>query len=263
MSFNCTFNQRRNLTKIVVAFAIVYITGCFTTSYDVTTDKQNIFFYSTEKEIEIGRSVSKQIAKQLEFSNNPKDLKRVRNIGEKIASVCDRQELEYYFYVIDEDVKNAFSIPGGYVYIYKGLMDILNDDELAFVIAHEIGHIVSRHSIKRMQAQMGMNLLLLASTQVKSDSDFDAGVYLALGQITAAYSREDEFTADGLAGKYLGFTEYNPASGIEVFEKLYQEGKKEPLRPIAYFRTHPFADQRIRKIKESLGIPLDVKDYIN
>ncbi|MDP2922633.1 MAG: M48 family metalloprotease [Candidatus Omnitrophota bacterium] len=224
-------------------------------------------FYSTEKEVALGQNIAKEVAKQFKISNSPYDIERVNKVGRRIADICDRKEIAYYFYVIEADEKgesqkNAISLPGGYVYIFKGLLDELSDDELAFVLAHEIGHVVSRHVIKKLQAAMGYNLLIVASGAVSRDPQFTQGLSYALAQIMAAYSREDEFNADELAVKYAQICKYNPKAGIEVLEKLYKENKKE-LRPISYFRTHPYTAQRIRHIKEVLRLPLGVADYIN
>jgi len=250
-------------------YAILYIfililSGCISTEYTVATHKQDIFFYSTEKEVAIGRNIAKQIASEFKISKDPKEVERVNRIGSRIAAVCDRKDIHYYFYVIDnKDEYNAFSIPGGYVYIYKKLIDSLNDDELAFVLAHEIGHIVARHAIKRLQAAMGMNLLMIASTQANAEPGFQEGLYFALANITMAYSRDDEFTADELGTKYIKLAGFKPDSGIEVLNKLYNNQKKQPLREYSYFRTHPYVAQRITHIKEYMGLPLNVNDYIN
>lgn len=242
--------------------SVFCFSGCVTTEYNVATHKQDIFFYSTEKEVAIGQNIARQVAAEYKISTNPYDISRVTQIGEKVVAVCARREINYYFYVIEEDEKNAFSVPGGYVYVYKGLLDLLNDDELAFVLAHEVGHIVSRHSIKRLQSAMGCNLLLIASIGFPSDAQFSRGLQFALAQIMAGYSREDEFTADELAVQYVKESGLKPAAGIDVLEKLYQENKKK-LQPISYFRTHPFTAQRIKHIKETLHLPIDVNDYIN
>jgi len=248
---------------VLLSFVVFSNSGCVSTEYNTGTHRQDIMFYSSSKEITLGQNISRQIAKQFKISSNPSDIERVNRIGQKIAAVCDRRELHYYFYIINEDTKNAFSIPGGYVYIYKGLLDMFNtDDELAFVLAHEIGHIVCRHSIKKLQASLGYNLLILASTQAKAGPDFTRGLSFALAQIFTAYSRQDEFAADSLAVKYTKEAGFNPKAGIKVMEKLYKEEKKSE-RPLSYFRTHPYAAQRIRNIKEHLRIPLSADDYIN
>lgn len=244
-----------------------FLQACITSEYNVGTGKQDIYLYSTEREITMGCKIAKQITQEFRISNNPYDIERVNAIGQKIAKVCDRGELNYYFYIIDTDKEgegsvNAFCIPGGYIYIFKGLLDMLNDDELAFVLAHETGHIVSRHHIKQLQAAMGYNLVMAASAGAKADPEFTSGLSFALAQILTAYSREDEFKADELAIKYCKSAGFNPQAGLEVLEKLYEEDKKN-IRTISYFRTHPYPAQRIRNIREALHVPLEPEDYIN
>lgn len=262
------FLRLRSGFPLVAAICYLFINGCVSTEYNVGTHRQDIIFYSTEKEIAMGQAISKEVSKQMKISNNPSDIERVNRIGKKIVEVCDRKEISYYFYVItgdekgDTEDKNAFSVPGGYIYIFKPLLDDLNDDELAFVLAHEVGHVVSRHVIKKLQAAMGYNLLVLASGAASHDGQFMQGVSFALAQIMAAYSREDEFNADEIAVKYTKQIGFNPKAGIDVMEKLYKENKKK-LNEISYFRTHPYTAQRIAHIKETLHLPLDVADYIN
>lgn len=261
--WSLVFGFRRRRTSFWLVWSLVYLSGCISTEYSVATHKRDIFLYSTEKEIGLGQNMAKRLAEQYKISADPSDIERVKRIGEAVAAVCDRKEIRYYFYVIDdEEEKNAFSIPGGHVYIYNGLLDLLDDDELAFVLAHEVSHIVCRHGIKRLQAALGYNLLMLASRAVPADAQFSQGLNFALSQIMVAYSREDEFAADELAVKYLAAARFNPQAGIEVLETLYQEGKKE-VRPLSYFRTHPFTAPRIRHIKQTLRLPIDVDDYIN
>ena len=252
-------------------WSIVYsllFSGCVTTEYNVGTGKQDVYFYSTESEVTMGRNIAKKISQEFKISNSPDDIQRVNEIANKIVEVLDRKELSYYFYIIEEDQDgkpqvNAFSLPGGYLYIFRGLVDILdNDDQLSFILAHEVGHIVSRHHMKRLQAAMGYNLLTIASAASKTSPEFTSGLSFALAQVLTGYSREDEFNADELAAKYCKLAGFDPTAGIEVLEKLYKESKKT-IRPLSYFRTHPYPAQRIRHIKETLQLPLGVDDYIN
>ena len=261
------FPYKTIILSLLSTFYSLLLCGCITSEYNVATHTQDLIFFSTEREITMGKNISKQIAKEFTLSNNPYDIERMERIAKKLIEVIDRRELNYYFYIIEEDDQkekqiNAFSVPGGYVYIYKDLFDLLNDDELAFVLAHEVGHIVSRHHIKRLQAAMGYNFLVVVSTKVPADAQFARGVSFALAQIMMAYSREDELNADELAVKYCSSAGFNPLSGIEVMNKLYQVGKKK-IRPLSYFRSHPYHSHRVRRIKEVLRLPLAVDDYIN
>ncbi|MFH1772467.1 MAG: M48 family metalloprotease [Candidatus Omnitrophota bacterium] len=248
-------------------YFLFLLSGCLSTEYNVATHTQDIFLYSTEKEVRMGRNISNMVENEFNISLNPGDIKRITESGQRIAEVCDRQEISYYFYVIEADSKrenefNAFSLPGGYVYIGKDLFDLLNDNELSFVLAHEVAHIVSRHHIKKLQAAIGYNLLLAASSATVSGRESSQGLSLALATIMSAYSRQDEFTADELAAKYMVSIGEEPTAGISVLEKLYKENKKK-IRPLSYFRTHPYTAERIRHIRETLHLPLSVEDYIN
>jgi predicted Zn-dependent protease len=249
----------RNFFKLFI-FCLFY--GCVISEYNIGTHQQDIIFYSTEKEVAIGQNLARKIRNEFRISRNPYYIERVNRLGKKISEICDRREINYYFYIIEDDQKNAFSIPGGYIYIYKGLLDILDDDELAFVLGHEVGHIVSRHAIKKLQAYLGYNLLILASNTVPSDPQFSKGLSFALIQIMSGYSKEDEFNADELAVKYCSLIGLDPKAGIRLLKKLYQK-KKNKLQPFPYIRTHPYTAQRITHIKKVLHIPLDVDDYIN
>jgi len=212
----------------------------------------------------MGQNLDRQIAKQYKLSADTALLKKIDLIGSRLAEVCDRSELSYYFQVIEDKEKNAFCIPGGYVYIFRGLLDELeNDDQIAFVLAHEIGHVVARHHIKKLQAVMGYNLALLATVPAEKSPGFYEGVNFAVGQLFSAYSRQDEYTADEMAVKYAEKSGFDPEAGIEVLEKLYLLSKKNPSRPLSYFRTHPYVPQRIKHIKQFLGLPIGISDYIN
>lgn len=268
MSSETSLYIRLRLINIILVVFFLFLSGCFNTEYNVGTHKQDFFIYSTEREVILGSNLAKKINKEYKISTNPYDIERINKIANKIVEVIDRKELNYYFYVILEDERgeeqiNAFSIPGGHVYVCKGLLNLLDDDDdLAFVLAHEIAHIVSRHHIKRLQAAMGYNFLVIASVGAQADPQFSRGLSFALAQILMGYSQEDELNADELAVKYCKQAGFDPIAGIETLETLHDESKKK-IQPFLYFRTHPYLAQRIRNIKETLHLPLGVDDYIN
>ena len=189
---------------------------------------------------------------------------RVRKIGEKIASVCDRKDVNYYFKVVDQDDINAVSLPGGYVYINRGLIEkIDSDDELACVLAHEVGHIVAKHHIKKLQASFGYTFLNILSSQATS-ANFASGLNLAMAQIMLAYSRDDEFLADKLGIMYAERAGYRPEAMVTFLEKL-KEADKKNIRNISvtYFRTHPYLAERIARAKQIIHGTIDFGDYLN
>lgn len=240
------------------------LSGC-ATEYNIVTGQEETYFYSTDKEVQMGQNIAKQIDKEYKTGVDPLMENRVELIGKKIAAVCDRKEIDYYFKVIDIDEVNAVSLPGGYVYIFKGLVDkISSDDELAGVIAHEVGHIVARHSIKKLQGQMAYTLLsVLAATAPQSASGATTAVNAAFTELMFGYSREDELLADQLGARYLKRAGYNPRAMITFLEKLQYIHKRSPLQPKSYYKTHPYVPDRIRVVKQELGEKTDFSDYIN
>lgn len=212
----------------------------------------------------MGRSISREVEKEYKLVDDPLVQKRVADIGKKIAGVCDRKEIDYHFIVLEEEEINAFALPGGFVYVNKGLVEKAdNDDELAGVLGHEVGHIVARHSIKKLQAIMGYSIfrILIAATPQPAEAGDAAD--LAFTEILLGYSREDELLADQLAARYAKLAGYNPRGMIDFLEKLQEINRRKPERPKSYFKTHPYVPDRIRVVKEELGEKIGFADYIN
>jgi predicted Zn-dependent protease len=242
------------------------LSGC-ASEYNLATKQEEMMYYSTDQEEQMGRSIAKAIDKQFKPINDPLVQKRVEDIGAKIAAVCDRKEISYHFYAIDDKQDpNAFSLPGGYVYVNKKLMDMVgNDDELACILGHEVGHIVARHAIKRLQASMGYSLfrMLIAAAPVQGAGDLGYGADVAFTEILLGYSREDEFLADQLGTRYAKMAGYDPHGMITFLEKLRNFDRRQPLKAMSYFKTHPYIPDRIRIVKQELGEKTNFNDFIN
>ncbi|MDD4879002.1 MAG: M48 family metalloprotease, partial [Candidatus Omnitrophica bacterium] len=135
-------------SRIVVLFIIlsVFLSGCATIINPATGRKEYIMI-GTAEEKAIGGQVSAEIETNYKLSHDEAMIERVNRIGLSIAKVSDRQDLTYYFKVLENKEVNARSTPGGYVYVDSGLIEKANDDGLAGVLAHEVGHIAARHSV--------------------------------------------------------------------------------------------------------------------
>lgn len=243
----------------------VFISGC-STEYNIVTGQEETYYYSTDSEEKMGQAIAKQVEKEYKMTNDPLVQKRVEDIGKKIAAVCDRKEIDYKFNVIEDEEVNAVSLPGGYVYVNKGLVDkVANDDELAGVLAHEVGHIVARHSIKKLQAIQGYSILRILVAAVPSGEAGSAGqaADAAFTEVMLGYSREDELLADQLAARYSKAAGYNPHAMIDFLKKLDEINRRKPLRPRSYYKTHPYVPDRIRVVKQELGEKIGFDDYIN
>jgi len=243
--------------------------GC--TEFNPVTRKEEFIVYSTDKEVRLGSNIARAIEKQYQLVVDPLVLDRVDSIAQKIFSVTDRRDIQFFVNVIkakEEEKKegldiNAFALPGGYIFIFDGLIDFAkNDDEIACVIAHEVGHIVAKHGIKKLQAIMGYTFFSLVSLGA-GEPTLAQGATEAFAYILMGYSRQDELLADRLGVRYAKAAGYKPQAMIDFLSRLQEKSKNEPLRPKSYLRSHPYTADRILAIKQELGLPLTFRDVIN
>jgi MAF protein len=246
-----------------IVILLTLLSGC-STEYNLVTKQEETYYYNTDKEVQMGKSIANEVAKEYKFAGDPLMQQRVEDIGKKIAAVSDRKEIDYHFYVLDEDDVNAVSLPGGYVYINRGLIEkVDNDDQLAGVIGHEVGHIVARHSIKKLQAMQAFSILRVLVAAAPNSGEVGAAADVAFTELLLGYGRDDELLADELGTRYAKLAGYDPHAMIVFLEKLQDINRRQPLRPKSYFKTHPYVPDRIRVVKQELGEGMNFDDYIN
>jgi len=252
------------IIPISILFIIILTCPVTLAQYNVATGKEDLILISTEREIGMGSSLSKQVEERYKLVEDQEIQERVQKIGKRLVEVCDRKELIYYFKVLDKDDVNAFALPGGWVYILKGLIEeVKSDDELAAVIAHEIGHIAARHSVKKLQTGLTSTLLMILAAGANTDREFKQGANLALASLMSSYSREDEFEADRRSVRYCKAAGYDPNAIITFLETLREIHRKKPLRPKSYFRSHPYVAERIGVVKQEITGAIDFEGWIN
>lgn len=212
---------------------------------------------SSQAEIEWGQRICKDVEAQVPLLKDEKIQQRVKTIGLKVAAVVPRRDLPYTFKVLDNPEVNAFAVPGGFIYVCKGLLTALpSDDEVAGVLAHELGHIQKKHSIKQSDQSLGLAalfLLLLGDRGLPLQS-------IAQQAIMAGYSRTDEREADQLGLQYSMQAGYNPYGILLTMEKL---ATMEQPYHYDLFADHPEAKERIQLIRQGMkqaGIRPDVID---
>ena len=257
---------------IIILFSVVnfgYINRTFA-DYNPATGEDDLLLVSEEKEIQLGMLLAKSVEEKFGLADNIGMQKRVTDVGQKIADVCDRSELTYSFVVLegkelDEDERyNAFALPGGYVYIFKEMVNFTSsDDELASVLAHEIGHIVARHSMKRLQESIGMAGLSLIGAIAQSDGATQRNTSLAITQLMMSYSRQAEFEADKLSIKYLEKAGFDSGAAVSFVDKMLEKNLKGAIRQYRYFRTHPYASERKAMLNKEIKGKFAFDDYIN
>ena len=248
------------LRGILPVLAALWISGCAT---NPATGEKDFVLMSEQKEIKIGHEASQEVAKQYRTYNDDELQAYVSLIGQRLAALSHRPGIEYHFQVVDSDVVNAFALPGGWIYVSRGLLAYLNTEaELAAVIGHEIGHVTARHSVQQHSQGMMSTVGSTAATILGGSYVGQAASY-AGAALTRGYGREMELEADRLGAEYLARAGYSPDSMIDVVRVLkHQEefeierAKAENRDPRVYhgvFSTHPDQDTRLQEIIESVS----------
>ncbi|MDD5566033.1 MAG: M48 family metallopeptidase [Candidatus Omnitrophica bacterium] len=246
--------KRAFLSVVIVSCAV--LTGC-TTLYNPATGKNEFILINSKTEVALGANMVPLLTQQHPLLNEKDFQERVSRLGRRIAAASDRKDIEYKFFVLDSKELNAVTLPGGLIYVNKGLMEILSDSELAYVLAHEVGHVAARHIVKKIQSNMAYQLVLTAAFAgagdkgAKSVENIARGVDIAYALIDLSYSRKDEFEADRLSVKYALKAGFDPCACLEALEKIRKtEGPQ--WKALKYFRTHPYVDERIAAIRKEI-----------
>ncbi len=247
------------ITFLVIGTLIFFLSGCSSFgTYNAATGRNEFILISTPSEVAMGKALHKKIIRQQKLSTNQSQIKRIQNIGSRLVQVSDRQDYQYHFYLIDKNELNAFTIPGGNVYIYSGLVNRLkNDDQIAAVLAHEIGHCAAKHTVKKFQVAMGYDLIgslvfnyFEMGQLSKKVAQMSSKAVMKL--VSSAYSRKDEYEADRLGIKYLYLSKYNMQGAVDSLAILKKESKG-PKTPLM-LRSHPYLESRIKFIKEEIDL---------
>jgi len=243
--------------KILLAcMALFSLAGC---AQNPASGQQDFVMMSEAQEVSAGRDADADVRKQYKVYESAALQDYVNSVGQKIAQHSHRPSLPYHFTVLDTPEVNAFALPGGYVYITRGILAYLNSEaELAAVLGHEIGHVTARHSVRQASATQATGIgMAIASIFVPQINSSNLGQTLA-GALLSGYGRDHELEADRLGAEYLARTEYDPHAMIEVISALKnqelldaeiarQEGR-EPRRYHGLFATHPDNDTRLQQV---------------
>jgi predicted Zn-dependent protease len=204
---------------------------------------------STQQEVEMGQQYSAQVNQQLPIVTDPELHRYINVLGDSIAKLADDRQLDWSFFIVDSKEVNAFAIPGGFIYVNRGLIERTDKmDQLAGVLGHEIGHVVKRHSIKQMEQAQKANIgvtLACVLTRICENQAAQAGIQVAGGALFAKFSRNDESEADAEGVKNVIRAGIDPHGMPEMFEKLLEERRTRPAGVEAWFLTHPLEEDRI------------------
>ncbi|RPJ56832.1 MAG: peptidase M48 [Acidobacteria bacterium] len=248
--------MKKPLTVRLLVFWLslaVLLTGLYPgCARNPVTGKRQVALISEQQEIAMGRESHPQILQQYGRLENAQIQTYVEGIGQRLAGVSHRPELEWHFTVVDVPVVNAFAVPGGYIYITREIMAYMNNEaELAGVLGHEIGHVTARHSVEQISKAQLFSLGLGVGSIISPTFQQLGGLAESgLGLLFLKYGRDDERQSDQLGVNYMLQAGYDPRRMVEffeVFERLQEEsGEVLPN----WLSTHPAPPDRIKRTSE-------------
>jgi len=242
--------------KLLISFSLLsLVISC---SVNPVTGERDFVLMSEEAELEMGRKYYSQILQSQALYQDPKIQSYVQSIGDSLAELSHRSDLIYRFTVLDSPDVNAFALPGGYIFINRGLMVYLSsEEELAAVLGHEIGHVTARHSVRQIsQAQV----LSIISYAVAREAGSAAGdlANIASGALVAGYGRDMELQADSLGAEYMAKQGYSALGMIDTISVLKEHelystevSKRRGSNQQTYhgiFASHPSNDSRLKEV---------------
>jgi predicted Zn-dependent protease len=242
---------RRNAAA---ALAVVLLAaGC---SRNPATGQRQLAFIGEEQEIAIGRQTAEQVVQSVGLYPDEQLQSYVNRIGQRLAAHSERPDLPWSFQVVDDPSVNAFALPGGFIYITRGLLTHMSSEaELAAVLGHEIGHVTGRHSVEQMSkaqlAQIGLIAGMVLQPELANYGDL---AQTGLGLLFLKYSRDDEREADDLGLRYMLQENYDPRQMAEVFDVLARVSETEETRGKlpGWLSTHPAPENRAERIQAGI-----------
>lgn len=243
------------------AALVIALSTCAT---NPVTGKKELSFVSESQEISMGREYSGQVAQEMGVYPDSSIQGYVSAIGKELAVTTERPRLPWTFTVMDDPQVNAFALPGGYIFITRGILTHMNSEaELATVLGHEIGHVTARHSVQQMTrqqlAQLGMVAGAIASEKIAQNLGV---ISQGLGVLFLKYGRDDESQADALGFRYALNDGYDVRRMVDMFETLQRVSGTAGQRIPEWQSTHPDPGNRIAATEARLAkvtVPLDGK----
>ena len=234
--------SRNVMGHFLVAFACVCASACSV---------------SQDQEVELGRENAAQINAQLPIVHDVAIADYIQNLGLSIASKTSRSDLDWHFYVVNTKQVNAFALPGGFVYVDRGLIETTDRlDELTGTLGHEIGHVVERHAVKQMQKTEKTNVgiaVLCTLTSICHSGLAQAAVQVGGSAYFARNSRLDELQADSEGVVNVSRAGYDPHGIPQLFDALLKEREYQPTKVEGWFMDHPLEEDRIRHANQLIS----------
>jgi predicted Zn-dependent protease len=240
-------------TRLILLAAVA--AGCAT---NPVTGRSELALVSEAQEIQMGQEYAEQVKASIGLYDDPALQAYVAGLGRRLAAESERPQLPWQFHVVDDAAVNAFALPGGPIFITRGILTYMNSEaELVSVLGHEIGHVTARHSVQQMSkaqlANIGLGVgSILSPTVANAAGAASAG----LGVLFLKYGRDAERQADELGFKYMVRENYDPRDMAAMFQTLARTGGSAEGRLPSWLSSHPFPEDReaaVRQRIDSMG----------
>ncbi len=244
-------NHPRSEIAAAVFLAAAALAGC---ARNPVSGNRQLMLITEKQEFAIGEGADRQIREETGvYLDDPELRAYVDRVGNALAARSERADLIFHFEVLNTPEINAFALPGGFVYVTRGMLERLSsEDELAMVLGHEIGHVTARHGAARISRAYAMQYGSLIGTVISPTlANYGDLINLALDVALSRYSREQESEADRLGLAYSGEAGYQPDAGLNVMRILKWMEGDEPGALEKWFLSHPPADERIHDVTET------------
>ena len=226
--------------------------GCYT---NPATGKEQLSLISESQEIQMGREADRAIVAQLGLYPDSSWQRYVRRLGDSLAAVSERPGLPWTFRVVDDPTVNAFALPGGFIYVTRGMLyHIENEAELAGVIGHEIGHVTAKHSVNQMSKQQLVSIGLIGAQLLEPEvKKYGQLINTGLGLLFLKFSRDDEREADLLGLRYMYRDNYDPREMDDIFIVFDRMSGDGSGRIPTWLSTHPAPADRVQRIRSMVS----------
>jgi predicted Zn-dependent protease len=255
-------------SRILIALAALPLTLALANcAQNPVSGRANFVTMSESQEVQTGRQEDVKVRQEYGVYDNKALQQYVDEVGQRLGKASHRPNLQYSYVVVDSPEINAFALPGGYIYITRGILSYLNSEaELAAVLGHETGHVTARHSVQQISAAtaagFGATLIGVFVPMLRNQAG-DTVINLLGNALLSGYGREHELEADRLGAEYLLRTGYDPQAMIKVVGALKNQelfdaaiAASEGRQPRAYhgvFASHPDNDKRLQEVVAEAG----------
>ncbi len=231
---------------------LVLVSAC---AMNPATGQSMLSMVSEGQEIEMGQQYMAEVERDQGLYDNPALAAYVDSVGQVLAAVSERPDIPWSFKIVDDPVVNAFALPGGPIYVARGILAHFNSEaEMASVLGHEIGHITARHIVEQMSRQQLAQLGLIASLIAVPDlMPYAQGMSGALGVVFLKFGRDDESQSDELGFRYMTAAGYDPQGAVDMFQILDSMRSKAERTIPEWQSTHPDPGNRITAAEARLA----------